>query len=169
MIRRLMMTGFGLGYAPVASGTFGSAGAIVVAGLAWWGLSALGAGTAWQGVAWVMLTLLAGAGCVCWGPWAVEYFAGRSRKTGDPGQVVLDEFAGQWVALIGLPMATPVRAAAVLSVQFLLFRVFDIIKPPPGRRLEKLPAGWGILTDDIAAGLYANVLGQILFRLIWPA
>ena len=53
---------------------------------------------------------------------------------------------------------------AVLAVQFFFFRLFDVIKPPPGRQLEKLHGGWGILLDDIAAGIYANIVGQIIFR-----
>jgi phosphatidylglycerophosphatase A len=102
-----------------------------------------------QGACWVVLALLASVGCVAWGPWAVEYFAGRCRKAGDPGQVVLDEWAGQWVALIAVPMPTLGRTLAVLAVQFVLFRLFDVIKPPPGRRLEKMPGGWGVLLDDL--------------------
>ena len=52
----------------------------------------------------------------------------------------------------------------VLSVAFTFFRLFDILKPPPVRQLERLPHGWGILMDDLAAGVYANILGQILIR-----
>jgi phosphatidylglycerophosphatase A len=167
MIKRLMMSGLGLGYAPVASGTFGSAGAICI-GLLAWAICPVGGG-AYLNVAWVVLALLAGAGCAAWGPWAVEYYSARARKLGDPGHVVLDEFAGQWVSLIGLPLALArsqfTAALAVFAVQFLLFRVFDVLKLPPARRLERLPAGWGILMDDIAAGVQANLVGQLIFRL----
>jgi phosphatidylglycerophosphatase A len=177
-IGHLLMTGFGLGYAPVASGTFGSAGAMVIALLAWGGLYLTGHH---QGYAldliFAVLALLASIGCVHWGPWAVEYFAKRARKPGDPGQVVLDEYAGQWVSLLGMALATPkpvfgVTLSAplwtllVFAVQFFLFRLFDVIKPPPGRQFEKLPFGWGILLDDLAAGVYANLVGQVLFRVI---
>ncbi|MBI4579716.1 MAG: phosphatidylglycerophosphatase A [Planctomycetes bacterium] len=166
-IRQLAMTGFGLGYAPVAPGTFGSAGALLVVVVVWglwtpagrWPLDAV----------WAGLTVAAGIACVAWGPWAVEYFAARARKPGDPGHVVIDECAGQWVALIALPLPGHDRwttALAILAVQFFLFRLFDIVKPPPARQLEKLPAGWGILMDDIAAGLYANLVGQVVFRVI---
>ena len=171
-----LITGLGLGYAPVASGTFGSAGAIAVAGIVWLPLYLTGHGQGWDFHAiMVVLTGLASWGCVHWGPWAAEYFAGRSRKPGDPGQVVLDEFAGQWIALVGMPLlsARPLLGLAapaiewvilVFAIQFFLFRLFDVIKPPPGRRLEKLHGGWGILLDDLAAGVYANVVGQIVFR-----
>jgi len=171
MMRRWWMTGLGLGYAPVASGTFGSAGAVAIA-LAVWAITKQATGCPCPltlGACWVFLALMASAGCVAWGPWAVEYFAGRCRKPGDPGQVVLDEWAGQWVAIIALPMPTLSRTLTVLAVQFVLFRLFDVIKPPPGRRLEKLPGGWGILLDDLAAGVYANVVGQVVFRWIMPA
>jgi phosphatidylglycerophosphatase A len=171
MIRRLWMTGLGLGYAPVASGTFGSAGAIAIAMAVWLAARSItgDVAPAVLSACWIVLTLLAGAGCVAWGPWAVAYYAGRCRKSGDPGQVVLDEWAGQWLALIALPMVTPGRMLTVMAIQFFLFRLFDVIKPPPGRRLEKLPGGWGILLDDLVAGVYANVVGQLILRWLLPA
>ncbi|HOA73564.1 MAG TPA: phosphatidylglycerophosphatase A [Phycisphaerae bacterium] len=175
----LMMSGFGLGYAPVASGTFGSAGAILVSLVIWavWPMVFGGAAAESRGaavpidVAWAALVLLASAGCVVWGPWAVGYYAARARKQGDPGHVVLDEFAGQWMALVGLPLPLLheqfLSVAAIFATQFFLFRVFDVLKPPPARQLERLPAGWGILMDDLGAGVYANIVGQILFRCVF--
>lgn len=164
-----VMTGFGLGYAPVASGTFGSAGAIAMAWVAWTAVYLAGDPRGYA-VHLVLagLTLLAVWGCIHWGPWAVQYFGARARKKTDPGHVVLDEFAGQWLALLGLAMPDPRRALLVLAVQFVLFRFFDVIKPPPARQLEKLPFGWGILFDDLAAGVYANLVGQAIFRLVIP-
>jgi phosphatidylglycerophosphatase A len=162
------MTGFGLGYAPVASGTFGSAGALVIA-LAIWAVGGYaGISTITLSLIWAGLALTATLACGAWGEWAIKHFAGRARKPGDPGQVVLDEWAGQWIALVGFAMPTLGRAAAVMAVQFFLFRLFDVIKPPPGRRLEKLPAGWGIALDDVAAGVYANLVGQVLFIFLLP-
>jgi phosphatidylglycerophosphatase A len=102
------------------------------------------------------------AGTVWWGPWAVQTY-GRP----DPGQCVSDEAAGQWLALLWMPAAGAPQALGVAGAQFLLFRVLDIIKPPPARQLERLPAGWGILLDDVAAGLLANMVGQVLFRVVW--
>ena len=173
MMKRLVMTGLGLGYAPVASGTFGSAGAIVIA-LPVWALLVT-AGPGWLDAAWVLMTLAASIGCVWGGDWACTYYSGRCRKEGDPGQVVIDEFAGQWLSLVALPFPGHERFGMVLvmfATQFFLFRLFDVLKPPPGRRLEKLHGGWGILLDDLAAGVYANVIGQIVFRVVvsnqWP-
>lgn len=79
----------------------------------------------------------------------------------DPGQIVADEFAGQSVTFLaaGFIMTNPILTAIA---GFLLFRVFDIFKPQPIKSLEKLPKGWGILTDDLAAGVYAAVLLFVL-------
>lgn len=80
-----------------------------------------------------------------------------SRETGskDPGFVVIDEVAGQLIALIAVPAEWKYALAS-----FILFRGFDIVKPPPIRRLEKLPGGWGIMLDDVAAGLCALAVVQ---------
>lgn len=167
MMKKVVMTGFGLGYAPFASGTFGSAGAMAIALGFWAWLAPSNPGM--LDVVWVLLTLAASVGCIWGGRWAAEYYAGRSRKQGDPGQVVVDEFAGQWLALVAMPLPGYDRwglMLAIFSTQFFLFRLFDVLKPPPGRRLEKLPHGWGILCDDLAAGVYANVIGQVIFRVI---
>jgi phosphatidylglycerophosphatase A len=110
----------------------------------------------------LVLVLLAGAGTVAWGSWAAEKF-GRP----DPPQCVSDEAAGQWLALAFLPITSARDLCIVAGMQFVLFRLLDIIKPPPVRQLEKLPAGWGILADDLAAGVLANLLGQVLLRTVW--
>ena len=80
----------------------------------------------------------------------VERESGRE----DPGQVVIDEVAGQWFALA----ACPVDIRPVL-LAFALFRLFDIVKPWPARQLERLHGGLGIMMDDVAAGIYALVAG----------
>jgi phosphatidylglycerophosphatase A len=84
-----------------------------------------------------------------------------ARESGrkDPGFVVIDEVAGQLIALIGVPLHWKTLLASLI-----LFRVFDIVKPPPLRRLEKLPGGMGIMADDIGAGLYALVVMQVLLH-----
>jgi phosphatidylglycerophosphatase A len=87
----------------------------------------------------------------------------RSAGVKDPQFVVIDEVAGQLVALIGVPLEWKSFLAA-----FILFRVFDILKPPPVRQLEALPEGVGIVLDDVAAGLFALVTVHLLlhFRLL---
>jgi phosphatidylglycerophosphatase A len=79
----------------------------------------------------------------------------------DPGIVVVDEIVGMWVTLLFLPF-TPMTAA----LGFLLFRAMDIVKPYPARELEGLRAGWGIMADDVMAGIYANLLLRLAL-LVW--
>jgi len=83
----------------------------------------------------------------------VERESGRQ----DPQFVVIDEVAGQWITLLFTPADW--RHALIALV---LFRLFDIVKPFPVRRLERLPAGWGIVFDDVAAGLYALGIASLL-------
>ncbi|HYV18289.1 MAG TPA: phosphatidylglycerophosphatase A [Verrucomicrobiae bacterium] len=74
----------------------------------------------------------------------------------DPGVVVIDETAGLFVTFLGVPVGW---TAAVLG--FFCFRAMDILKPPPARQAEALPSGWGIMLDDLMAGVYANLLVRI--------
>jgi phosphatidylglycerophosphatase A len=83
--------------------------------------------------------------------------AARQSGREDPGFVVVDEVAGQWIALLGSPADW--RHGLIALV---LFRVFDITKPFPARQLENLPEGWGIVFDDVAAGLYAWGVASLL-------
>jgi phosphatidylglycerophosphatase A len=79
----------------------------------------------------------------------------------DPGCIVIDEVCGQLIALAFLPAAwVPVGAS------FVLFRFFDIIKPWPIRKLEKLPGGWGIMADDVGAGLAAAALARLVLFIV---
>ncbi len=83
----------------------------------------------------------------------------RASGTKDPQFIVIDEVAGQLIALIAAPLTWKTFAAG-----FILFRAFDIIKPPPVRQLERLPEGTGIVLDDVAAGIYALAVMQLLLR-----
>jgi len=78
----------------------------------------------------------------------------------DPSVVTIDEVIGMWIALAFLPMSTMVIAAA-----FVLFRVFDIVKPFPARRFDTMAGGFGIMMDDVVAGLYTNIVLQLLLLL----
>ncbi|MEW6338447.1 MAG: phosphatidylglycerophosphatase A [Acidobacteriota bacterium] len=81
------------------------------------------------------------------------------RAQSDPGPVVIDEVAGQWLALALLVAAQPrPLSLGLVAGSFLLFRLFDVVKPWPIGRLERLPGGWGILADDLAAGLAAGLV-----------
>lgn len=83
----------------------------------------------------------------------------RSTGIKDPGFVVIDELAGQWITLLLAPVTWKTAA-----VGFILFRGFDIVKPPPVRQLEKLPEGIGIVADDVAAGILALAIMQLLLH-----
>jgi phosphatidylglycerophosphatase A len=142
-------TFFGVGRIQPGPGTWGSA----AAGLLWLA-AARGlhlSRTELDGLT-IAAILAAGAAGIPAGT-VVERESGRA----DPGCVVIDEVVGQWVALIGS------RADLVhLLAAFLFFRFFDILKPWPARRLESLPGGWGIMLDDVAAGVYALLVAQAL-------
>lgn len=132
--------GFGSGLSPWAPGTAGSAVAVAL-----W-LAFLAAMPSWP---MQIVAVALGTGlCV----WAAGWAARKLRRK-DPGCIVSDELAGQWLALLTAPPAWPWWLAA-----FVLFRVFDIAKPWPMRRLERLPGGIGIVADDLMAGLYAAVI-----------
>jgi phosphatidylglycerophosphatase A len=91
-------------------------------------------------------------------PAATRVARASGRK--DPSFVVIDEVAGQLISLIAVPLAWKTFLAG-----FILFRVFDILKPPPVRQLEGLPEGTGIVVDDVAAGIYALAVMQLLLQL----
>jgi phosphatidylglycerophosphatase A len=86
--------------------------------------------------------------------------AARSAGIEDPQFVVIDEVAGQIIAFIAVPLSWKSLLAG-----FILFRGFDTVKPPPARQLENLPDGFGIVFDDVAAGLYALAVMQLLLHL----
>jgi phosphatidylglycerophosphatase A len=137
-------TCFGIGYIPVAPGTFGS-----VAGLLLW--IALPDTPAANAVA-ILLLLTAGV----WSGSIVE----RYFHSTDPGPVVIDEVMGMLVTLFLNPVGWAGAVAA-----FVLFRVFDIIKPYPANRLERLHGGFGVMADDFMAAVYANVALRIILEL----
>jgi phosphatidylglycerophosphatase A len=83
----------------------------------------------------------------------------RASRVKDPQFVVIDEVVGQWITLLFAPVAWKTIVAG-----FILFRAFDIVKPPPVRQLERLPEGTGIVVDDVAAGVYALAVLQLLLH-----
>jgi phosphatidylglycerophosphatase A len=138
-------TSLGVGYAPIASGTWGSA-----AGLVLWAL--LPADTTTQAV-WIVGLFIVGS----WAAGVTERYYGRT----DPGEVVVDEVMGM---LLTLFMTGVGWTGAVAG--FLLFRLFDIVKPFPARRLEHLPGGVGVMADDAMAAIYANIALRVALALI---
>ncbi|WP_291984409.1 phosphatidylglycerophosphatase A [Luteitalea sp.] len=142
-VSRAVATVFGIGYVPFAPGTFGSA-----AGLAVFAAVRAAGGPVVEALT-IVLVFLVGA----WAATAAETHFGHI----DPGPVVIDEVLGMLVTLAFLPVS--VTGALV---GFVLFRVFDVIKPPPCNSLEALPGGWGVMSDDLMAGVYACVCVRLL-------
>ncbi len=148
LLARIISTGLGTGYFPIAPGTMGSLAILIV----YWicpeisslqllliifGLSAVGIYTAT--VTEREMTSKLG-----------------QDKGSDPGIIVIDEIIGMLIALLFIPKTT-----FFLITAFVLFRIFDIAKPYPARKMEKLHGGWGIVLDDVVAGIYANIVIQI--------
>jgi phosphatidylglycerophosphatase A len=161
-MRQWIVTFFGAGMSPVAPGTAGSlaaAGGVLL-------LHKLFVQTGCFSPLEFNLSLiagmiLAGVASVWLGPWAIAHY-GRE----DPGPCVLDEVAGICLTMLCLPVRSDFRELWVVLTAFVAFRIFDVWKPPPCRQLENLPAGWGILTDDLMAAVYANCLSQIVTRFL---
>ena len=142
-------TFFGAGLIKPGPGSWGSAAAALLWLAAAWALPHTGGTLPWVTLAAALVALAIGIPAAT----IVERESGR----GDPGHVVIDEVSGQWIALIHTRVDLPHLVAA-----FLFFRICDIVKPWPARQLENLPAGWGIMFDDVAAGVYALLLMQAL-------
>ena len=142
---RLVASGLGTGRVPVSPGTAGSLLAIVL------GIPLL-AGPGWLLPLAVVASVLAGF-------WSIR----ACGIHGDPGWVVIDEVAGQWLAMIGLTHPS----AAGLSAAFLLFRLLDIAKPGPIAWAERLPGASGVMADDLLAGALSAALLWAVCRQ-WP-
>jgi len=163
----LIATGFFTGYIPWASGTFGS-----LAGL----LLYLIPGANRPEILCVLIVIGFIIGAISSASVARAVgnqlsasakaakitFQGGVHETPDPSIVVIDEIVGVWISLVFLP-----NSIWVIVLAFVLFRVFDILKPPPAHQLERIPNGWGIMLDDVAAGMYANLSCHLLL-LIFP-
>jgi phosphatidylglycerophosphatase A len=141
-LHRLISSCFGLGYLK-GGGTL----AAMVTGLGWYLLCSSGNDNAGFLVFTVLLTALG-----IWSSTVVEPVWGK-----DSSKVVIDEAAGMCLSVIFLPVRLQYLIAA-----FVLFRVFDILKPFFIRRLERLPAGWGVMADDLLAAAYANLILRIM-------
>jgi phosphatidylglycerophosphatase A len=147
----------GAGMSPVGPGTAGSLATCVLlilvyrfAGFSFW---------IWNFILFALVVSFSLA-AVMLGDWAIGFYG---RK--DPGAFVLDEAGGICLTMLLLPVYVEWREGVAIGAAFVAFRIFDIAKPWPCRKLETLPAGWGILMDDLMAGVYANVLCQIALRI----
>lgn len=176
-----LITVFGLGHMRPASGTWGSMPPLIIAGILWLvgcspasskpitpllfdATKSLGSNTA-AGVYYGVLAAICLIFC-----WACIHFGDQAEATfgHDPKECVADETAGQCLPLLVLPAAafmTWKSALLWLAASFVLFRIFDIVKPWPARQIQKARAGWGILLDDLFAGTYAAIVVGVLSRL----
>ena len=145
----LTATFFGLGNLRPGPGTWGS----VAAAFVWFVLSRGIAGPLQPAVlgCFILIAVVAGI--------PAATMLARSSGLKDPQKVVIDEVAGQWITLLFAPVSWKTLLAG-----FILFRGFDILKPPPVRQLERLPEGTGIVVDDVAAGIYALAVMQLLLH-----
>ena len=146
-LARIIATAFGAGYSPIASGTAGSAVAVLILWLVPFSQTGIV-------VFFVAVTVI--------GTWAADVVEAAVGDK-DPGIIVVDEVAGMTLSVLVLPLTLPVLLAG-----FVLFRIFDVVKPFPAGRLQSLRGGVGVMIDDLFAGLYALLVllvGFVLFRI----
>ena len=150
-MRMLLITCFGTGLLRPASGTWGSMPAAALA----WAMLLMGTPQViYLSVLGVWFVVFC-VSCVVFGEWAEARFGKK-----DAGQIVADEAAGQCIPLALLATISVSgfwETSFTVGAAFVLFRFFDVIKPPPANAMQRLHAGWGVLVDDLFAGLYAAV------------
>ncbi len=171
-IRLLLLTTFGLGHMRPASGTWGSTPppALVLLMILILSGDGLSRFDHWSiNISLVLVALIFSIVCVRFGAEAEQRFGKK-----DPGQVVADETAGQAIALLFLPWRPMIDSEswiwnlALAATAFFAFRILDIIKPPPAFQAQRFRGGWGILADDLIAGVYALIVAQVVARVLLP-
>ena len=144
----LIATVFGIGRAPLAPGTVASVVTVIFLGLVPFSRAGL--------VIFLVVVVAVGT-------WAA-HLAERVIGGKDPGAIVIDEVAGMTLSVVAFPLTPEVLAAGLA-----LFRVFDVLKPPPARESQRLTGGVGVMIDDLIAGLYALAIIAVSRRLLgWP-
>jgi phosphatidylglycerophosphatase A len=153
----LLTTCFGLGKLPFCPGTWGSLPPVVMYQVLGYLYPA--------GIVSLMVFFIIAGSWVC-----VRYAPAVVAATGkkDPGLIVADEVAGQAITMLVIALLSPDNICNTTVLGFALFRLFDILKPWPCKRLEKLPSGVGILADDLMAGVYGGILAFFAIRHLAP-
>jgi phosphatidylglycerophosphatase A len=142
----------GVGYLPLIPGTYGSLLSVAIFLL----FAQLVAGNSLVALVLVFIVAVTFAGI--WAATRTEQLTGRK----DPGKVVVDEVAGQMIALLPLVVLSLQWSTRGVIVSFILFRLFDIFKPYPAGRMERLKGGLGIMCDDLVAGAYAALITSLI-------
>ncbi|GHS99874.1 phosphatidylglycerophosphatase A [Bacteroidia bacterium] len=145
-VHKIIATGLGSGYSPVAPGTAGAALATII----WWILSVFLSPCLLLGTTILLIILFTALGV--WSSKVVEAVWGE-----DPSRVVVDEMVGVWIALLAVGNETGYYLYYML-LAFGLFRLFDIFKPLGIRKIENIPGGWGIMLDDVLSGIYSLII-----------
>ena len=162
----------GVGYIPIAPGTFGSLVGLglylllrgVFLSLVWPTEGQTNLNLLHVSYVLVSLEVLVALLVGVVGTWAASRVE-KLHGIKDPGKVVIDEVAGQYIALLAVPL--PFEGWWTIIAAFLLFRFFDIVKPYPARRLESLHGGLGIMADDVVAGAYAAIAVALITSIVW--
>lgn len=149
-LARWISSGFGSGYARVAPGTVGSFVALLFLALLWWFEVVV---TTLDGAVLAGVTLVVG--------YLATQVTTRDISDPDPGWIVIDEWAGLFLALIGTSLSSPLMVLAAFG----LFRLFDVVKPGPVGWAERLPGAVGIMADDVVAGMLAGLSVQAVWYL----
>lgn len=144
-------SGFGCGLSPLAPGSVGSLAAAIILYLLSFAMPGIPGG--WERA--IILAAMSLAGLAV-GVWATGRMS--TPENPDPGSATWDEFVGMWLTCLLVPFHSPVW----LAIAFIVFRALDVLKPWPCRRLERLPAGWGIMLDDVGAGLWGMLVMLLL-------
>ncbi len=150
---RFLATGFGSGYSPVAPGTVGALmGLLLLYG--WQSITPVGYFTEHNFLPLIVMTIIFNMVGV--------YVTNKVEKDWgpDPSRVVIDEIVGMWITVLWIP-----PTLINWGIGFVIFRFFDIVKPFGIRRLESIKGGWGVMLDDVLAGVYANLVLQVIIRL----
>jgi len=142
---KLIGSGFYTGYSPVASGTIGSLFALMIYLI--------------PGFEHVIIILPVISISFLYGIYLGNKFEAEYGK--DPAQCTIDEFVGTWISFVALP-----KSFWIIVIAFLIWRILDIIKPPPARKLEKLKGGLGIMIDDVVSGIYTLIIMHLVVYLL---
>ena len=137
LFERFIGSGFFTGYFPIASGTVGSLAALIIYLI--------------PGFEQLFVIIPSIVIFMVYGIYVGTKFEAEYGK--DPAQCTIDEVVGMWISLVALP-----KTFAIVAIAFILWRILDIIKPPPARNLERLKGGLGIMIDDVISGIYTLII-----------